>query len=329
MAKKPLSRRITALVMWPIMMASFVAVWITSKLGKPRLALEIFGGPMNSAKLKAQTFKGYQPAPHDVFVCTYSKSGTNWAMQIAFQIAHRGQGEYNHIHDKVPWPDAPLPYIVSLDDESTYRGAPTGLRAIKTHLESQYVPYSPDAKYIVVVRDPKEVCVSSYFFSRSMLPGKTMVTPEEWKTWFLHGKFQYGSWIEHLISYWPWRNRDNVLYLNYSELQADLEGTVRRIADLMGVKLSEAELAQVVQKSTFAYMKPLDHKFAPVAPFPFNRWKQPVMIRKGAQRASSELLTEEQQTQIDDHMRAELRRRGCDFPYDEMFATAAAARSST
>jgi hypothetical protein len=46
------------------------------------------------------------------------------------------------------------------------------------------------------------------------------------------------------------------------------------------------------------------------------------MIRKGQSGASSELLTLEQQRRIDDYCRAELKRLGSDFPYDEMFSIA-------
>jgi hypothetical protein len=294
-------------------------VWIMGRLGLTRSVLHILSSQINSQRIRQRAFRGYQPTKHDVFVCTYAKSGTYWTIQIAYQIAHRGHGDYRHIHDVVPWPEAPMPHIVPLSDESTYRHAPTGLRVIKTHLESTYVPYNPDAKYIVVVRDPKEVLVSSYFFSRSILPGITMVPVEEWLAMFLSGHFQFGSWIEHLVSYWPWRKRDNVLFLTFGDMKADLEGTVRRIADLMAVELSPEEFALVVEKSQFQYMKRIDHTFAPPRPFPFNRMSKPVMIRKGARGASSELLTREQQAQIDRHMQAELCRRHCDFPYAQIF----------
>ena len=106
-------------------------------------------------------------------------------------------------------------------------------------------------------------------------------------------------------------------------MKADLEGTVRRIAGLMGVELSSEELAQIVEQSSFPAMKRDNHKFAPLAPFPFNKLLgQPEMIRKGERRGSAELLTLEQQEQIDRYMQAELRHRGCDFPYQEYFVTA-------
>jgi len=34
-------------------------------------------------------------------------------MQIAYQIAHYGHGEFEHIHDEIPWPESPMPGIVS------------------------------------------------------------------------------------------------------------------------------------------------------------------------------------------------------------------------
>ena len=52
-------------------------------------------------------FPSYAPRPEDVFICSYFKSGTNWTMQMAVQIAHRGRAEFEHIHNLVAWPDIP------------------------------------------------------------------------------------------------------------------------------------------------------------------------------------------------------------------------------
>ncbi len=48
-----------------------------------------------------------RPAEHDVLICSYFKSGTNWTMQIAVQVAYRGRAEFEHIHELVPWPEIP------------------------------------------------------------------------------------------------------------------------------------------------------------------------------------------------------------------------------
>jgi len=61
---------------------------------------------------KKNPFRGYAPGPQDVFVMTYAKSGTNWMMQIVHQLIWHGQGEYEHLHDVVPWPDTlAMPFV--------------------------------------------------------------------------------------------------------------------------------------------------------------------------------------------------------------------------
>ncbi|HEU4327284.1 MAG TPA: sulfotransferase domain-containing protein [Roseiflexaceae bacterium] len=314
------SRTLSTLLAQQAMTAFYGATWLLARIAPPQLVVRMASRQMNTPEIKRQPFAGYRPGPQDVFVCTYSKSGTNWAMQMVVQIAHHGRAEYEKIHDLVPWPEAPFPGIARLDDAGTYRSAPTGLRAVKTHLESDYVPYSPQAKYIVVVRDPKDVLVSSYHFSSKVLPLPQMLPVAEWVELFLTGPFQYGSWAEHLAGFWAWRNRPNVLLLTYGEMKADLSGTVRRVAELMGVGLAEQEHAAVVERCGFEYMQRIDHKFLPPMPGERGLRRKPVMMRRGSAGGSGELLTPAQQALIDRHLRADLRRRGCDAPYDELFA---------
>jgi hypothetical protein len=62
-------------------------------------------------------------------------------------------------------------------------------------------------------------------------------------------------------------------------------------------------------------MKKIDHKFRPWRLIPWG--KPPAMMRKGAQGGSSELLTPQQQRDIDAYFIAELKRLGSDLPYEE------------
>jgi hypothetical protein len=260
-------------------------------------------------------FGDYQASRHDVFACVYFKSGTNWLMQILVQIIHHGNAEFEHVHDIVPWPDSPDPrYAVSLAD------TPTGLRAIKTHHDFAHLPYSPEARYVAVVRDPKDVCVSAYHFPRAEGMGPMTPAVTNFVDFFLAPNFPFYPWATFVDGYWRVRDRDNVLFLTYEEMKKDLTGTVRQIARFLKIDLTDDEVGAVVRQSSFDHMKTIEHKFETGMMVP---WAKPrgAMIRRGRHKSSGELLTAEQQQRIDDHCRAELKRLGCDFPYEEVFGS--------
>ncbi len=267
-------------------------------------------------------FGDYRPTASDVVVCSYFKSGTNWTLQMAVQITHKGQAEFEYIHSVVPWPDCPpvlRSVVISLDNDSPRQRSPTGLRVIKSHERLDNVPFTPEARYIAVTRDPKDVCVSGYHFLRSLMFGPLMPSVETWVRLFLSPHFLQGQWAEHLASYWAVRDRPNVLFLTYDQMRKDLSGTIQSIAKLMNVELSTDEAAEVRRRSDFAYMKREGSKFEPGQMVPWGG--SGYMVRRGASGGANELLTPEQQRRIDDYCRAELVRLGCEFPYDENFGS--------
>jgi hypothetical protein len=169
-----------------------------------------------------------------------------------------------------------------------------------------------------VVRDPKDVFVSSYHFTRASA-GPLMPSVAGWLDAYLSPDTALGSWARHLQSYWQVRDRPNVLFLTYEAMRDDLPDAVDRIAELMGVALTPAEKAEVVRQATFEHMKTIGHKFDP----PGSPWSSAAgaMMRRGERGTSGELLSAKDQRRIDDYWRAELERLGSDFPYDEAFTT--------
>ncbi len=264
-------------------------------------------------------FDGYSPKATDVFVVSDIKSGTNWTLQMAYQLINEGQGEFEHVHDVVAWPDSRVQRLpIQLDHEYPSTMSKTGRRVIKTHVQADWVPYHPHAAYICVVRDPKDMLVSSYFFIRSAIFGPLMPSPATWFKLFLDDRHLHGRWAHFAAAAWSWRDRPNVLFLRFEEMKTDPEGTLRRIVELLGVELTEEQLASALHRSSFGYMKAIDHKFYPGRITPTSL-AQGSMIRSGKAGNSAEMLTKEQQGAIDEHFASELQRAGSDYPFAEFY----------
>ena len=290
-------------------------------LGQGSRAVEFALKRMVSKDMMSSVFAGYRPGAHDVFITCFSKSGTNWAMQIAVQLAHRGAADFEHIHHLVPWPDAPrFPGVIPLDDPGPRQRAPTGLRAIKTALPAAYVPYSPDARYICVARDPKEIVVSAYYFITSTFGLREHISPRRWVEQSLKPSSIISMWPEHMASFWSWRDRPNVLMLMFPEMKRDLPGTIDRVARHLDVALDEDQRAAVVRKCSFAYMKSKQSCFAPPRFSLLTGRARGEMIRSG-EAGELEFVTPRARAQIDQAMITRLRELGSDFPYRQLFMT--------
>ncbi len=304
------------------MLPSLLLLNILGRMGLRNVLANILQNVPNATFVKRQAFAGYTPTVHDIFICTYAKSGTNWTMQIVNLIANLGdQPAFEHIHDVIPWPDAPMPSIqAKLKDKATYENTPTQLRGVKTHLEADYVPLNAAAKYIVVMRDPKDVFVSSYFFGTGILAvTNAKFTVEQWLTRFFENRFLFGSWAAHMNSYWQLRDEPNVMLVQFEEMKRDLGSVISQIAAFMQVTLTSEQHANIVRQSQFDHMKAMHDKFEPNFPKIGKLFEPPPMLREGKSGNSGSILTHEQQAQIDAFCQSELKRLGSDFPYSDYF----------
>jgi hypothetical protein len=293
-------------------------MWALNATGQADRAFASFGERERRRMQEHNPFGNYVPTKHDVFVAVYIKSGTNWTMQIAHQLLSHGEADFDHIHCVVPWPDSPPflgDYAIPVADPSIWMASPEQKRVIKSHLSWDMLPYSDEARYILVIRDPKDVIVSSYFFVRDVMFGPAMPSVDTWCKLMRSNRGAIGSWAESAAGYWAQRHRPNVLLLSFKSMKRDLRGTVLKVANFMDVKAPDQVIDQVCLKSSFDYMKEIDHKFAPQSVIPWGR--KVVMMRKGAQGGASELLTPAQQRDLDAFFMGELKRLGSDLPYEE------------
>tara|TARA_R110002096_G_scaffold391626_2_gene586527 strand:- start:1128 stop:2129 length:1002 start_codon:yes stop_codon:yes gene_type:complete len=310
-----LSRTTAQIVAYLILKPLLILV---DKIGLSGPLWRTVGREMREDVVEGSDFGDYRPGKNDVFICTYPKCGTNWAMQIAHQIATRGTGEFVHIHDVVPWPDfTRQDIILPIEDDSIRAASATGLRVIKTHLEWERIPYSSDARYICILRNPKDAFVSNYYFVRDIFFGPVMPSVDVWLDLFCSDGFPF-IWPDHVNGYWAARDLSNVMILTFEELKADMPAAISKMAQFVGVELGDEELARVAEKSAFGYMQNIGYKFDPPAITPLASSDRK-MIRRGASGSSGELLNTLQQRKIDDWTRARLADLGGAVPYDEIW----------
>ncbi len=282
--------------------------WVYKALG----ALVSIGERMGNPNV----FRDYVPTKNDIIVACNSRSGTHLMMQIALQIAHLGQAEYDYIYDIVAWPDFLPGVAIKLTE--TPPPSPTGLRVIKTHAPAQSVPVNDAAKYITVIRDPKEVLVSIYHWAPQAFAfiGIKTGTPEYFVEKFVKGQIPGGWWVKHTASWWALRDKPNLHIVTFNALKSDRSGEIDRISEFLAVELSPEQRQQVIDKSSFAYMKAINHKFSPI----IGDTEMMDIVREGKTGVDSAVFTSEQFARVDEFCRTELKRLGSDFPYDAMFA---------
>ncbi len=200
----------------------------------------------------------YNASEKDVFIATQMKSGTTWMQQIVFEILHKGQGDlsddgYRHMYALSPWIETGNNSSVPIERAPLV--SPYKKHIIKTHLPAALCPYSPSAKYIYVARNPISCFLSSKDFLQ-FLTGPLCPNDKKLADWFCSDDMWWGSWANHVADWWDKAALvDNVFFVTFEMLKDDPEKIINQISEFLQVALTDEELALVVEKSSFAYMK--------------------------------------------------------------------------
>jgi aryl sulfotransferase len=94
----------------------------------------------------------------DIVIATYGKSGTTWTQQIVGQLVFGGAAEID-VPALSPWMDLRVP---AKQAKLEAVAAQTHRRFLKTHLPVDALVFSPEAKYIYIGRDGRDVVWSMY-----------------------------------------------------------------------------------------------------------------------------------------------------------------------
>ena len=94
----------------------------------------------------------------DIIIATYAKAGTSWVQQILAQLLFNGQ-EGLEVAEMSPWLDLRVP---PKDEKLPAVEAQEHRRFLKTHLPVDALVFSPQAKYLYIGRDGRDIVWSFY-----------------------------------------------------------------------------------------------------------------------------------------------------------------------
>ncbi|XP_011376464.1 bile salt sulfotransferase [Pteropus vampyrus] len=189
----------------------------------------------------------------DVLILTFPKSGTNWLIEIICLIYSKGGTKWIQsvpIWERSPWLETSQGYKFLKDKE--------GPRLMTSHLPIHLFPksvFKSKAKLIYLLRNPRDVLVSGYFFWTISNLVKKPESLEQYLDWFIRGNVAFGSWFDHTRGWLSMREKENFLMLSYEELKRDTRNTVQKLCQFLGKKLEPDELNSLLEHSSFQVMK--------------------------------------------------------------------------
>lgn len=175
----------------------------------------------------------YRPRPDDVFIVTYPKCGTTWMQHIVYHIFSNGIPPQDIAEFTLK-----TPFLERVGAEDVLKMPTPG--AIKTHTPFDPRRFSKQAKYIYVARNPFDCCVSFYYHTKNFPVYQfENGTFDEFFEMFMTGEVDFGDYFDHLLSWYKYRNEDNVLFMTYEDIKKDTKFWVLKIANFLGNKYGQ------------------------------------------------------------------------------------------
>lgn len=214
----------------------------------------------------------------DIIISTYAKSGTTWVQQIVAQLLFNG-AKHLEVAEMSPWLDLRVP---PKDIKLPEVERQTHRRFIKTHLPVDALVFFPEAKYIYIGRDGRDVVWSMYnhhananeFWYQALNETPGLVGPpiekppalvHQYFTEWLEGDgYPWWPFWENVRSWWEIRNLPNVFMLHFAELKRDMPGEIRRIAKFLDVPIDESKWETILEHCSFDHMKQNATKSVPL-----------------------------------------------------------------
>lgn len=253
----------------------------------------------------------------DIVVADPFKAGTTWTQRIIQQILHNGQESEDGLSDTSPWLDS------SWGDHAEMLGVlarqrDAGVRrVIKSHLPADALPIAPQARYVFVGRNGKDLGISFHNYLVNFSE-QTMATINRIHAQWAHNHVPlvipadmqefFEAWLDTdgygccdlfdvMGSWWRLRDEPNVLLVHYQQLKDDLAGQIARLAEFLSIDPGTLAMDAITEHCSFDYMSGRAEKMAPFGGGHMTSAK--AFFHKGPQRDYHSELTPEQIDRFD------------------------------
>ncbi|XP_077861979.1 amine sulfotransferase-like [Saccoglossus kowalevskii] len=250
----------------------------------------------------------------DIIIQTFPKSGTLWMLHAVSQM-----------YDNLNWKLKPVDRVarpgVWFEKTDSVPGLYGSMvRAVKStfhemqsprlmicHVPAQFFHTSwrngnRKCKIIHVTRNPKDVCVSSFKFFKTLQFVKMHLTWEEWVKAFVEGQFGL---------------EDNVLHVTFEDMKRDLKSVLVKVADFLERPLSDDMFDHVVSQCRLDAMRASHADVQKMAVRDEGTWHENTKyLRKGEVGDWKNHFTVAQNEYFDKNITAEAKKRGLKLQYE-------------
>lgn len=196
--------------------------------------------------------RGLTVFPDDIFLVGYFRSGCTWSRFLFGNFIH---------------PDTPVTFKNVVRRVPTiYKDPDRILRTLPRFLQSHecFDPRYP--KVIYIVRDPRDVAVSFYFYNLKVRVIPDGYSMDDFVTRFVNANVisyadRVGCWRDHVLSWVRLREGSPAFrLLRYEDLLSDPARELVNLAPILGIDPSPARIERAVQLSSASHMQSLEKK---------------------------------------------------------------------